>query len=690
MKNNTWILYRIVATVVMFIASSQTPCRALESGVVTLVTTGACWRLHDRGSNEGTDWKYSGTDDSAWRLGFAELGYGDGDEATLVDFGPDANDKYITTYFRHDFVAPSPSIFNNLRLRVKRDDGIVVYLNGEEVYRNNLSPTPNYLSLASPASNDGTNFTTVSVNPSYLLPQENVLAVEIHQAGTNDLDISFDLELVGNYGPVFPPLTGAAVGANQFVVSWPSSASSSFVLQSSSQLNPTVWTTVSNTPVITGGNYRVTNTIAGASRFYRLCAAAESVVHCQPPIVLSQPLEVFADIGTNVTLSIVATGTPTIAYQWFHNRLPIAGAVTSVLTLTNVQRTDGGCYELCMAGPCETGFSAPITLVVGGTNVVMTDDFASRPVFSDVAGEINSSNLLASAEAGEPAHAGYAAERSMWMSFVSPMDGVVEFTTVGSSFDTVLAAYQGTDVAALSPIDADDDQGLAFTSLIRFAVTNGEPIEVAVDNSPQHAGTIQLNWSMTATTNVVPLILSQPLSQLVPLGSNFTLSVTATNPGSLDPLTYQWQINGTNIVGATSSSFTVTNAQATNGGFYRVAVSNGTYTKTSQTANVALSVGTGQLINVGGKPLKCGSTTYAYSGRYPATGNLTITEPFKVITSVSSVSTVFNIQAFRVSTLTQYCTKSGVTNDLLPVGGTFSYYFQILSATPVQVYVQIQ
>ena len=35
--------------------------------------------------------------------GTAELGYGDGDEYTVVSFGPDPNNKYITTYFRHAF-----------------------------------------------------------------------------------------------------------------------------------------------------------------------------------------------------------------------------------------------------------------------------------------------------------------------------------------------------------------------------------------------------------------------------------------------------------------------------------------------------------------------------------------------------------------------------------------------------------
>ena len=39
----------------------------------------------------------------------AELGYGDGDEATIIDFGGDPNNKYTTTYFRRDFTVANAS-----------------------------------------------------------------------------------------------------------------------------------------------------------------------------------------------------------------------------------------------------------------------------------------------------------------------------------------------------------------------------------------------------------------------------------------------------------------------------------------------------------------------------------------------------------------------------------------------------
>jgi hypothetical protein len=66
----------------------------------------------------------------------AQLGYGDQDEVTVVPFFTDVSGrKNITTCFRHAFVVTNVAAFSNLTLRVLRDDGAVVYLNGRLFYR---------------------------------------------------------------------------------------------------------------------------------------------------------------------------------------------------------------------------------------------------------------------------------------------------------------------------------------------------------------------------------------------------------------------------------------------------------------------------------------------------------------------------------------------------------------------------
>ncbi|HEV2692024.1 MAG TPA: immunoglobulin domain-containing protein [Verrucomicrobiae bacterium] len=85
---------------------------------------------------------------------------------------------------------------------------------------------------------------------------------------------------------------------------------------------------------------------------------------------------------------------------------------------------------------------------------------------------------------------------------------------------------------------------------------------------------------------IPPTITTQPQSAVVNQGSNalFTVSVTGTAP-----LNYQWFFNGTNIAGATNSTFLRTNVQATNTGSYCAVITNISGSVTSSVAMLALS-----------------------------------------------------------------------------------------------------
>lgn len=167
-------------------------------GEMILVPKGAPWKFLDDGTNQGTAWKENGFDDSSWAKGFAELGYGDGDESGLLSYGPDGNNKYITTYFRHKFIVSNPDTTAYLLLKLLRDDGAIVYLNGTEVLRNNMpSGSVDYSTTAS-ASVGGTDeetFFEYMISSAPLLEDTNVIAVEIHQRSITSSDISFNLEL---------------------------------------------------------------------------------------------------------------------------------------------------------------------------------------------------------------------------------------------------------------------------------------------------------------------------------------------------------------------------------------------------------------------------------------------------------------------------------------------------------------
>lgn len=163
---------------------------------VTLVPAGSVWKYHDLGMNLGTAWIQPLYDDNSWVSGRAQLGYGEGDEATVVASGP-MGSHYVTTYFRHAFMVTNAASCTNLTLRLLRDDGAVVYLNGVELVRVGMpAGQVIYSTYAANAATEGSLFVTPLLNSLILVDGMNVVAVEIHQNSPSSSDISFDLELV--------------------------------------------------------------------------------------------------------------------------------------------------------------------------------------------------------------------------------------------------------------------------------------------------------------------------------------------------------------------------------------------------------------------------------------------------------------------------------------------------------------
>ncbi len=190
----------------------------------TLVPAGASWKFLAGNTDLGTAWRAPAFDDAMWSEGRAKLGFGDDDVVTVVGFGAVPETKFTTTYFRHTFNVVDAATHTNFLLRLQRDDGAIVYLNGTEIYRSNLPTGPvSYNTFASSAlgGSDETVFVSTFFNENHLKEGQNVLAVEVHQSDAASSDLAFDLELLSGFQLVPPAVAISAPSVEEAVIEGP-------------------------------------------------------------------------------------------------------------------------------------------------------------------------------------------------------------------------------------------------------------------------------------------------------------------------------------------------------------------------------------------------------------------------------------------------------------------------------------
>ncbi len=126
-----------------------------------------------------------------------------------------------------------------------RDDGVVVYLNGTEVFRDNLpADVPiAWTTLALQAVEDNS-YLQATIDPGLLVEGINQLAAEIHQVSPDSSDISFDLRLEGTrLSEPGTPRIRIQRGESGLILYWPAGLSG-YVLESNVGLAPAGWTPV--------------------------------------------------------------------------------------------------------------------------------------------------------------------------------------------------------------------------------------------------------------------------------------------------------------------------------------------------------------------------------------------------------------------------------------------------------------
>ena len=162
----------------------------------TLVPFRATWSYWDRGGDLGVAWRLPGYDASAWPAGPGPLGYGESYLGTVVSYGPDANNRHVTTWFRRQFTVDDPDAVVAMVGRLMYDDGLVVYLNGQEIQRLGLPVASTSQTLAS-GHEIGNAYESFdwTAHRAKLVAGVNTFAVEVHQQARTSSDLTFDLAL---------------------------------------------------------------------------------------------------------------------------------------------------------------------------------------------------------------------------------------------------------------------------------------------------------------------------------------------------------------------------------------------------------------------------------------------------------------------------------------------------------------
>lgn len=239
-----------------------------------------------------------------------------------------------------------------------------------------------------------------------------------------------------------------------------------------------------------------------------------------PPTITTQPQSTNAIAGSNVTFTVVASGTPPLSYQWLHNGTNLPGATIATLQIVNAQPANEGTYLVTVSNPVTSIQSSPATLTL-----LFPPAISLQPLNQTVlVGDSVSFNVTATGTAP--------------LSFQWRFNGTNIPSTTGSTL-----------------------------SLQNVQTTNAGAYSVLVTNI---VGT-QLSSNANLTVNAPPHITTQPRTQSLRSGSNVTFTVVATGTA---PLAYQWQLRATNIPNATSASLLINNVQLSAAGDYRVLVNN--------------------------------------------------------------------------------------------------------------------
>ena len=333
--------------------------------------------------------------------------------------------------------------------------------------------------------------------------------------------------------------------------------------------------TLKSVPLSGAGNYSVV-----VSNLYGVFTSADVVlsVTTSPPFVTTQPVSQTVVPGTNTALSVSAGGSLPIYYQWQFNGTNIADATNSVLSFAPVMPGNRGYYDVVLSNAYGTVVSSNVFLHV-----------------LDAGDALNATNLVWSSGGDAPwfvengtsydvTHDGLAMQSG---AITTGQQSTIQTTVTGpgtliywwnvSSWpvtDYLEFSANGLELARISGYGVYSSVGWAACT--NYIGTGTQTLQWAYIKTDSRVGPSGLDagWldNVSYTPGgTAPFVTLNPTNQVVLVGANASLNGAAQGT---PPLSYQWQLNQTNIDGATSTNLSLTNAQFAVEGYYTLVISN--------------------------------------------------------------------------------------------------------------------
>jgi DNA-binding CsgD family transcriptional regulator len=196
MRRNKKNIYKSIF--LLFFALSNLTSYSQE----VIIKNGDQWNYYDSGYLKD-NW-FKKLNNSDWKTGYSPLGYGDRLITTSINYGKDQDDKDIIKYFTKKITIKDISKFKGFEFRLQRDDGAIVYVNGKELYRDNMPDghiTHKTKSIqVIDVEEEGLFFVKI-FDSTIFKNGDNTISIQVHQCNTYSSDCIFSLEVVGHTDP---------------------------------------------------------------------------------------------------------------------------------------------------------------------------------------------------------------------------------------------------------------------------------------------------------------------------------------------------------------------------------------------------------------------------------------------------------------------------------------------------------